>query len=159
MRRLTVLYDAGCGFCVRCKDWLERQPQLVPLDLVPARSAEARRRFPALRAEEDELVVVSDDGGVYRDTDAWLMCLYALDDFREWALWLAEPGRRPLARRVFGWLTANRGGIASLAGLRPELERAVACRHPEPPRCAATGPAAAGGAAARGAAWSASSGE
>ncbi|MFJ2179520.1 hypothetical protein ACIOJG_02750 [Streptomyces anulatus] len=48
VRRLTVLYDAQCPLCVHLRHWLQRQRQLVPLDLVPAGSAEARRRFPEL---------------------------------------------------------------------------------------------------------------
>ena len=46
VRGLTVLYDAECGLCAFLRDWLVRQPQLVPLELVPAGSVEARRRFP-----------------------------------------------------------------------------------------------------------------
>jgi predicted DCC family thiol-disulfide oxidoreductase YuxK len=44
----TVLCDAGCSLCSRFRDWLVRQPTLVPLELVPAASDEARRRFPTL---------------------------------------------------------------------------------------------------------------
>ena len=46
--RLTVLYDAGCPLCTRFREWLADQPVLVPLDLVPVGSAEARRASPRL---------------------------------------------------------------------------------------------------------------
>jgi predicted DCC family thiol-disulfide oxidoreductase YuxK len=64
VRRLTVLYDAGCSLCTFLRDWLLRQPQLVPLELVPAGSDEARRRFPGLdhRATLDEITVVGGRG-------------------------------------------------------------------------------------------------
>jgi predicted DCC family thiol-disulfide oxidoreductase YuxK len=138
MKTMTVLYDAGCGFCVRCKDWLARQPAYVPLELVPARSPEARERFPTLDVgPEDELIVVDDEGGVYLDTAAWLMCLYALEDYREWSLWLADPARLPFARRVFGWLSRNRAGLSSLLAAAPRQEvMALVLEAPEPPRCA-----------------------
>uniref|UniRef100_UPI0038D3E06E thiol-disulfide oxidoreductase DCC family protein n=1 Tax=Streptomyces shenzhenensis TaxID=943815 RepID=UPI0038D3E06E len=77
---LTVLYDAECSLCTFLRDWLGRQPQLVPLDLVPAGSEEARRRFPDLdhSATLDEVTVVGDAGQVYRDTAAWIVVLWAL---------------------------------------------------------------------------------
>ena len=53
VRRLTVLYDATCGFCVRCRRWLEAQPKLVRLDFVPAYSMEEASRFPGLPRAHD----------------------------------------------------------------------------------------------------------
>jgi predicted DCC family thiol-disulfide oxidoreductase YuxK len=48
VRSLTVLYDARCGLCSAARRWLEEQRQLVPLELLPAGSEDARRRFPTL---------------------------------------------------------------------------------------------------------------
>ena len=48
-----------------------------------------------------ELVVVDDSGGVYRNGSAWIMCLYALREYREWSLRLATPALFPLARQAF----------------------------------------------------------
>lgn len=118
MKRLTVLYDASCGFCVRCCDWLRRQPQLVPLVFVPARSVEARSLFPELRpGEADELVVVNAGGGVYRGERAFIMCLYALREYRAWSYRFAEPALRPLARRAFDWLSHNRKDLSRFLDL------------------------------------------
>ena len=39
MNRLTLLYDAKCGFCVTCRHWLGQQPKFLEMDFVPARSA------------------------------------------------------------------------------------------------------------------------
>ena len=126
MRKLTVLYDARCGFCSACRRWLEVQPQLVSLEFLPAGSDEARRRFPTLTAAEpEELVVVSDDGGVYRDSHAWIMCLWALDEFREWSFRLARPALLPLARTVFEWVSERRRGISSLLGIRSDHDLAA----------------------------------
>lgn len=124
MRRLVVLYDAHCGFCVRCRKWLQGQPQLVPLELLPAGSAAARARFPTLRqgAAPEELVVVDDAGGVYRESDAWLMCLYALRDYREWSVRLAAPALRPFARAGFEWLSRNRRALSRELRLAPERD-------------------------------------
>lgn len=126
MKRLTVLYDASCGFCLRCCDWLRRQPQLVPLVFVPARSVEARSLFPGLRAgEADELVVVNAGGGVYRGERAFIMCLYALVEYRAWSYRFAEPALRPLARRAFEWLSHNHKDLSRMLALSAQEARTV----------------------------------
>ncbi len=114
MTRLTVLYDATCGLCVRSRSWLQTQPKWIELEFLPARSPEARRRYPELVGEAmpKEPIVVSDEGGIYRGAEAWIMCLYALVDYREWSLRLARPALLPLARRVFEWVSENRRDIS-----------------------------------------------
>ncbi|MEX0173226.1 thiol-disulfide oxidoreductase DCC family protein [Streptomyces sp. LMG1-1-1.1] len=100
MGHLTVLYDAECPLCVHLRHWLLRQRRLVPLDLVPAGSQEAMRRFPDLdhAATLREITVVGDRGQVYRETAAWIVCLWALADHRPTAHWLATPAGWPFAR-------------------------------------------------------------
>ncbi|HEV8324435.1 MAG TPA: hypothetical protein VG389_22645 [Myxococcota bacterium] len=39
MKRLTVLYDARCALCVRCRRWMEEQPAYVTLAFLPVRQA------------------------------------------------------------------------------------------------------------------------
>lgn len=100
VNRLTVLYDAQCPLCVHLRHWLLRQRQLVPLDLVPAGSQEARRRFPRLdhAGTLQEITVIGDLGQVYRGTDAWIVCLWALAEHRPKAHWLSTQAGRPFAR-------------------------------------------------------------
>ncbi|MFI6864941.1 thiol-disulfide oxidoreductase DCC family protein [Streptomyces sp. NPDC050421] len=100
VERLTVLYDAQCSLCVHLRQWLMNQRQLVPLDLVPADSAEAHRRFPGLdhSATLEEITVIGDRGQIYRGTSAWIVCLWALDGYRPKAHWLTTPAGRPFAR-------------------------------------------------------------
>ncbi|MEU7111416.1 DCC1-like thiol-disulfide oxidoreductase family protein [Streptomyces sp. NPDC046182] len=100
VHRLTVLYDADCSLCVHLRHWLLRQRPLVPLDLIPAASQEARRRFPGLDHESTlkEITVIGDRGQVYRATSAWIVCLWALAEHRPKAHWLATPAGQPFAR-------------------------------------------------------------
>jgi len=100
VRRLTVLYDADCSLCTFLRDWLMRQPQLVPLELVAAGSEQARRRFPALdhRATLDDITVVGDAGQVYRSTAAWIVTLWALREHRPLAHRLSTPSGAKLAK-------------------------------------------------------------
>jgi len=129
VRALTVLYDAHCGFCSACRRWLEGQRQLVPLEFLAVGSTEARRRFPTLAAAEpEELVIVSDEGGVYRGAHAWIMCLWALEGYRSWAFRLARPALLPLARNVFEWVSGTRQGLSRLLGLPSDDDVAAALR-------------------------------
>lgn len=157
MTKLTVLYDYNCGLCQRARRWLEVQRQLVPLEFIPAGSDHARYRFPALAHAADELAVIADDSAIYRGDRAWIMCLYALEEYREWALRLAAPRLLPLARAAFQVISENRMLISRLfrlhndEGVARELARyplhgcvLPAPRQPQSVRAAALNPAAAG---------------
>ncbi|MFI7411278.1 thiol-disulfide oxidoreductase DCC family protein [Streptomyces sp. NPDC049627] len=116
VRRLTVLYDADCSLCAFLRDWLAKQPQLVPLELVPAGSDEARRRHPGLDhgATLDEITVVGDAGQVYRGGAAWIVTLWALREHRGLAHRLSTPSGIRLARgaalAAAKWRGAQWGG-------------------------------------------------
>lgn len=81
---------------------------------MPFQSPEVTRRFPGIEAlhPEEQLLVVSDEGGVYRGPHAWIMCLYALRDYRAWSRRLAHPALLPWARRVCELLSENRYWIS-----------------------------------------------
>ncbi len=123
MKSLTVLYDPTCGFCSRCRTWLESQPKFLPLEFVAANSAEAQKRYPshsALNHEPGELVVIGDDGAVYQGPSAFIMCLYALADYRELSIKLSQPSLMPLAAKAFKALSENRKSLSELLRLKPE---------------------------------------
>ncbi|MFB6829776.1 thiol-disulfide oxidoreductase DCC family protein [Streptomyces hydrogenans] len=132
--RLTVLYDADCPLCVHLRHWLLRQRQLVPLDLVPARSLRARELFPDLdhAATLREITVVGDRGQVYTASAAWIVCLWALADHRPRAHWLATPAGQPFARAAVlaaaRWREALKGPGAGEGGC-PDGH----CEVPGPP--------------------------
>ena len=119
MQRLYVLVDDRCGLCRWARRWVDKEPQIVPVVFVPAGSETARQLFPGLEQPDapEELVVVSDEGGVYRDGSAWVMVLYALRDYREWSLRLGSPTLLPLARQAFALLSNNRGRLSRWFGL------------------------------------------
>jgi predicted DCC family thiol-disulfide oxidoreductase YuxK len=110
MHRLFVLYDAHCALCRRLRAWLEAQDQLTSLAFLAAGSEEARRRFPDMdyQASLEDLTVIADNGAVYRGSKAWIMCLWALRDYRELSFWLASPEWLPVAQRVVTWISAHR---------------------------------------------------
>ncbi len=112
MNHLTILYDPGCPLCRRCCNWLSAQPTFFPLAFVAQGTAAAGERYPTLNVGPgrpvDDLIVVADDGGVYRNTRAWVMCFYALRDYRPLAFRLAHPALLPLARRAYTAIAHNR---------------------------------------------------
>ena len=114
MKRLTVLYDAECALCRRVRVWLARQPAYVPLVFVPLQSPEIARCFPGIEElrPEEEIVVISDAGDVWRGGSAWITVLWALRDYREWSQRLAHPALIPLARRACSLVSENRHAIS-----------------------------------------------
>jgi predicted DCC family thiol-disulfide oxidoreductase YuxK len=118
MPTLTVLYDPHCGLCRRVHEWLEEQPKLVSLLLIPVKSDEARSRFPMLDHEPtvNDLTVISDEGAVYFGPKAWLMVLWALCRYREWSYRLASPELLPTTRRVVSLISERRYQISRAAG-------------------------------------------
>lgn len=135
MKKLTVLYDSDCGFCVKCRWWMAKQAKFVAMEFLPAHSPEVRRRFPALAAERgEELIVIDDDAAVYRGSDAFLMCLWALEEYREWSLRLAAPLLRPFARAALELVSTSRRAISKLFGLEGEA-LAAELRRSSPPTC------------------------
>jgi predicted DCC family thiol-disulfide oxidoreductase YuxK len=133
---LTILYDPSCGFCVSCRRWLERQPAYLPLQFVPAGGAAALALYPELAGEaREELTVVSNDGLVYRGASAWIMCLWALCEFREWAQRLSSPALLPYARQAFELLSRNRKTLSNKLGLAPEADLLETLRSTPAPSC------------------------
>ncbi|CUR54467.1 Thiol-disulfide oxidoreductase dcc (fragment) [metagenome] len=115
--RLTVLYDEDCAMCRRFREWLAAQPLLVPTDLVAAGSTQARERFPTLDHARtlEEITVVADDGAVWTQEHAWVMCLWATVQHRA----LAER----LSTRA--WLPLAKAAAYTAAGIRARTRTSV----------------------------------
>jgi len=106
---LVVWFDGDCSLCTRIAAWIGRQPKLVPLRCVPAQQATARGCPLDLASLLEKVTVTASDGAVYRGTNAWIVVLWALRDWRAWSLRFARPRFRPLAERLF----ATIAGVAS----------------------------------------------
>ena len=117
-RRLTVLYDERCRFCLRCRDWLLLQPCLVEVELVPAGSAAARERFGAVPWLGTELVVVDDTGQTWIGPAAFLVCLWATVRYRAWSYRLSQPALAPHAERFFMFVSKRRDRWGAWLGRR-----------------------------------------
>src|SRR5580692_5892258 len=110
MEKLYVLYDPKCEICRRLKDWILVQRSWIGIAVLEAGSEKAKRLFPELEriATQDDLVVISDEGAVYLNDHAWIMVLYAMVEYRDWAARLTHPLLMPLARQAYAALSRNR---------------------------------------------------
>lgn len=144
MHTLTLFYDARCGLCSRVRQWLSSQPAYVRLDFVPYDSPEAARRLPGIRhlRADQEIVVMADSGEVWQGAGAWVICLWALREYRAWSARLAGPTMQGAARQVVHWISQNRIGISRLIGFASDAElAATAEREIKEPVCENRAPA------------------
>jgi predicted DCC family thiol-disulfide oxidoreductase YuxK len=132
--RLWIVYDAACGLCTGVRDWIGRQASFVPIEFVPSGSETARRRFPQLPA--GELAVIGDTGEVWLGNSAWIICLWALRDYRGWAVRLSSPFLLTMAREAFAVLSNHRAGLSKIMGLKGDIELEQELRKITMPTCA-----------------------
>jgi predicted DCC family thiol-disulfide oxidoreductase YuxK len=133
-----VLYDPKCELCRRLKDWILVQRSWIVLAVLEAGSEKAKRLFPELEsiASNDDLAVISDEGAVYLNDRAWIMVLYAMVDYRDWAARLTHPILMPLARQAFAALSKNRHYLSSWLSAEDPEEIAGELRRVELEPCA-----------------------
>lgn len=105
---LTILYDESCEVCRRARDWLLTQPCLVPVELLPAGSAEAQRRYAGVPWAGSELVAVGDRGDVWVGPAAFIVSMWATARYRSWAFRLSRPHLAPRAESFFRWISKRR---------------------------------------------------
>lgn len=115
-KSLTVLFDPGCSLCQSCKTWMLGQPTLVELRFVACTGEDAKARYGDIPWLGDELVVVGDDREVWVGPAAFILCLWALADWREWSYRLSGTAFAPLAERFFLMVSAKRKNLAAFLG-------------------------------------------
>ena len=130
---ITILYDAGCGLCTRAKHWISEQDPLIGIRLVASGSSEAHARFPRLPA--GELAVVANTGEVWLGNHAWIVCLWALRGYRDFAFRLTSPLLLLMAREAFAVVSKNRSGLSNMFALQSEREWEQQLRKVAVPKC------------------------
>ncbi|MEM9478866.1 MAG: DCC1-like thiol-disulfide oxidoreductase family protein [Verrucomicrobiota bacterium] len=122
---LRVFYDAECGLCRACRHWMKDQPKFVEVLFTPYQSGNAERLCSGLHTlhPDRQIVVLADNGAIYQGGSAWVMCLWALRDYRELAGRLATPAFLPFAKKACALVSKNRLRLSSLFRLK-QLESA-----------------------------------
>ena len=107
MNTLHVLHDADYPAGLRICEWLARQEAIIPLLLHAHQAPETACQFPGIAAHltPRELTVVGDDGQVWTGPSAAVICLFALEEYRDLAERLAQPALLPLARTALDLLS------------------------------------------------------
>ena len=138
MTKLFILYDAQCSFCLRCRQWLGAQTSFLPLKFVPFQAPELVAQFKGIESfrTNDQLLVVGDGGEVYQGPNAFIMLLYALSDYRDWAFRLAAPTLIPLVVRCFDLLSSPRKKISAFLSGLTDGELVAVLNSQAPPVCA-----------------------
>lgn len=135
MKKLTVFYDRDCGLCRAVRRWMLGQAAYVPMRFVALQSVEAREICPNLNRykPESEIVVMGDGGEIYQGGKAWVMCLWALKEYRGMAMRMGSPMFLPLAKRVCHLISRNRLRLSKWFFKRSAkaVEREVACAEEE----------------------------
>ena len=130
---ITVLYDAACGLCTFAKDWIRQQFPMVGISFMAAGSREAWQAFPQI--PPGELAVVANTGEVWLGNHAWIVCLWALRDYRDLACRLTSPALWRMSREAFIAVSRHRLAISGLLRLRSERELEQQLRTVAVPRC------------------------
>ena len=119
MKVLFVFYDGECGLCAKARAHLTKLNQAVPLVFVPYQDARLNAVFPALAwlDPDKQIIAMSDTGDIYRGDSAWITILWALRDYRRWAVRLARPAWRKHAKAAVHYLAMNRRKISTRLGL------------------------------------------
>ncbi len=141
MEKLYVLYDPKCELCWRLKNWILVQRSWIGLAVVEQGSEKAKRLFPEMDriAGKEDLAVISDEGAVYLNDRAWIMVLYAMLEYREWASRLTHPVLMPLARQAFAALSKNRHWLSKMLNAEDPEAIAGELRQVELEPCALPG--------------------
>lgn len=121
---IVVFYDNQCIFCLRCMQWMKKQKALIPIEFYPMHDEQTKHKYIHLKKHfvRDQFVVEDSNGGVYVDTDARIMCLYALSRYRDLSYKISEPNARRMADKFFDIISKNRMIISRLFFFRREVD-------------------------------------
>lgn len=135
---ITVFYDGRCGMCCTFHEWVNRQERLFSIRFIPYQSREAEAVLPGIGRMDAglEMIVRTDDGTLFRGAEAWVLCLFALSEYRAWARRLSHPRLLPMAKKVCVHLANNRRALSKVFFRKKDVEVAAAL-HRMPPRPAA----------------------
>jgi predicted DCC family thiol-disulfide oxidoreductase YuxK len=122
MNALYIFYDPHCGLCSSFRHWMEAQHAYVKLTFVAYDSEQAKQLLPdiATRRADEEIIVLGDDGSLWQGGPAWITCLWALQDYRGWAMSLAKTFPAPVLKQVVQWISRRRIRLSQLLRLRPD---------------------------------------
>lgn len=117
----VLIYDGDCSMCRASAFWLLRRALAggaSELEILPCRSPVRRIRFPHVSDETclQAMQLVLPDGRIRSGADAVPEILARIPRWRWVARLFDLPGVRPLSRRAYTWIAANRMRLSCAVG-------------------------------------------
>ena len=111
LERATLVYDGQCPLCRASALFVMRRAHVTgALEVLPSAASVRRERFPAIsdEATRNAMQLVLPDGRILSGADAVPELLRRVRGWRHVAWIVALPVVRPLARRLYAWISRNR---------------------------------------------------
>lgn len=107
---ITVIYDGECGFCRRSMEVLRKLDQEGVLELVESQTPGVQERFPWIGPEAyARAIQLVEPGGHTTEGAAAVERLCSIIPAGRRIGWLYRvPFARPMADRVYAWISRNR---------------------------------------------------
>lgn len=121
MAPTVLIYDGDCAMCRASALWLLKRALLAratEFEIMPCGSPARRARYPQVTDEAclTAMQLVLPDGRVLSGADAVPEILRRVPRWRWLAGLFALPGARPVARRAYRWIAANRMRLSCRSG-------------------------------------------
>ena len=130
MKVIKVYIDERCQLCRNLAGWLTNQPAYLKIEIY--QSKDGKTQHPEISEHfGEELVVINDQGEVFLGAEAWIICLFALKNYREWSVKLSSPILKPLARKAYYLIANNRLTLSSFLSSEDVLSKEIQ-NHSEP---------------------------
>jgi|688.fasta_scaffold328469_2 predicted DCC family thiol-disulfide oxidoreductase YuxK len=132
IKKITVLYDERCSFCIGVARRLRTEPTFVKLEVLPMRYTVKEGQYTQVAPliESGKFVVIANEKEVYLDTKARLMVLWALKRYREFSHILASPLLFWAVDLAFECISANRHFLSAFVAHQkqtPHKRNSEAC--------------------------------
>ena len=128
MGRVTLFYDADCGFCQASVDWLVQRSSPETFQTIAYQDDARMSRYPMVdRTLADKgIQALGEDGKLWRKAAATGFCLKQVPGWRWLGHFLLSPMVRPFAEVGYALVAANRQTLSRWIG-----RKACRLRGPE----------------------------
>lgn len=118
MARVTLFYDADCGFCQASVDWLVRRAPAGTFHPVAYQGEEEMRRYPMVdRTLVDKgIQALGEDGRLWRKSSATAFCLQQVPGWGWLGRLILCPVVHPFAALGYFFVAKNRRILSRLMG-------------------------------------------
>jgi len=116
INKIEIYYDGHCAMCCTFQEWLNRQDRAFDVNFVTYQSSQAEVLFPGVTKldPDQEMIVRTDQGEVFRGAEGWVLCLLSCETYQHIAKRLAAPLLLPVAKKSCSLIASNRISISKI---------------------------------------------